>query len=61
MKLLRGNSPVGSDPGEAEFLTEIEAVEFAKERVAEFWIVHCRGPVPRRFNSDVWIVAWWCQ
>ena len=43
-------------PGIKEFKTEHEAVEFAKERVAEHWVVHCYGPI-----KDWWVVDWWCQ
>ena len=43
-------------PGVQKFLTEIEAVEFAKDRVAEHWVVHCYGP-----TRNGWVVEWWVQ
>ena len=43
-------------PGTRNFSTEIDAVEFAKDRVAEHWIVHCYGP-----TKSGWVVDWWVQ
>jgi len=47
---------IGDRPGTKKFKTAPEAVAFAKERVAEYWIVHCR-PV----GDGTWEVNWWCQ
>ena len=43
-------------PGVQTFLTKIEAMEFAKDRVEEMWVVHCYGP-----TTKGWVVDWWCQ
>ena len=43
-------------PGEVAFITRETAMEFAKARIEECWIVHCYHP-----EEDKWMVAWWCQ
>jgi hypothetical protein len=43
-------------PGEVEFTTREVAMQFAKARVEENWIVHCYCP-----KGEKWVVSWWCQ
>lgn len=43
-------------PGEESFIARDTAMEFAKARIEENWIVHCYQP-----NEYKWMVAWWCQ
>ena len=54
-------------PGFKDFENEKEAIEFAKERVAEMWVTHY---YPFNLNGKWvddkgefinWRVSWWCQ
>lgn len=42
-------------PGEKKFIFKVDAIEFARQRVVEYWVVHLRP------CKEGWIVVWWCQ